>query len=363
MAIRGAALAVLLLLATALEAQAAGRILLGAKAATAATAAKGADAAKAAASSKAAAGKDQYGRPYGAGYGGQFGPAARPYGGYGGGAGFRPVQLQSRFGGRQYDPSYLSGIVPAARPYGGFGGRPGPLGPDALRYSRNFASASASAVAQSMVGGGGNSYAMAEAIVDSAAQGRGASISNAFASAAALNRGATAQVMARSASTAFSRGQVDPFAQAAAQSFAEARRRGSLRNYGLAMADACVQGGAQAYPVYGQALARAIAEGGDSQLAVAEATAEVFCSGSNDYASAWSSAFAVALSQDKNGCLVLSKARALATASCGGGAFNSYADSESTSKVLGFCGMFPPGGGPEFSLSNTQGGSNNWSGK
>lgn len=65
--------------------------------------------------------------------------------------------------------------------------------------------------------------------------------------------------------------------------------------------------------------------------------------------------------QDQNGCLVLSQARAIASASCGGGAFNSYADSDSTSKVLGFCGLLPPGVFPGFNYNTGNSGSNSWS--
>jgi hypothetical protein len=195
-------------------------------------------------------------------------------------------------------------------------------------------------------------FPTSEAIVDTAARGRGSSIATAFASAASLNRGRTADLLSQSASVALARGQVDPFARATASAFTDARRRGSLRNFGLAVADAVSRGGQNGQYAYGKALATAIAGGGDGQQAVAEATAEVFCSGSNSYASAWSSAFAIALNQDQNGCLVLSKARALASASCGGGAFNSFADSEATSKVLGFCGEQWVGAGGMRAVEN-----------
>jgi hypothetical protein len=177
-----------------------------------------------------------------------------------------------------------------------------------------------------------------------------------------MNRGATARVMAQSANYALMRGQSQAFADAAADAFVASKRRGAIKNYGLAVADAVASGGDYGKYTYGEAIAKAVASGGDGQAAVAEATAEVFCAG-DSMASAWSSAFAVALNRDQNGCLVLSQARAIATASCGGGAFNSFADSDAKSTVLGFCGLFPDGAAPEFSFSGSNGGSNSWGGK
>lgn len=55
-------------------------------------------------------------------------------------------------------------------------------------------------------------------------------------------------------------------------------------------------------------MATAIASGGDGQAAVAEATATAFCQGGGT-ATAWAQAYAVALSQNSQGCLVLSQAK------------------------------------------------------
>jgi hypothetical protein len=106
-----------------------------------------------------------------------------------------------------------------------------------------------------------------------------------------------------------------------------------------AVADAISTGGAPTRYAYGQAIATAIAQGGDSQAAVAEATASAFCAGGST-ASAWASAYAVALSQDSRGCLVLNQARAMARARCGPGVAESFSRAQSTSVVLGFCGLF-----------------------
>jgi len=294
----------------------------------------------------------------GLGLGRRGGPPGQQWGGGGGyGAGTRAAGV-SRAAWRRYDRQYLTPLVDYGVPRPS--GYAGPIGQDALRYSNSLASADARASAQSMVGG--RTEVIAEGIVDAASRGRRGRISDAFASAAALNRGATASVMARSANLALLRGQSGAFADATADAFVASRKRGTVKNFGLAMADAVSQGGDYGAYTYGQAIAKAVSAGGDGQAAVAEATAEVFCSG-DSYASAWSSAFAVALNQDQNGCLVLSNARALATASCGGGAFNSYADSDATSRVLGFCGLFPPGAAPEFNFSSTDGGSNSFNGK
>ncbi|KAF6257956.1 hypothetical protein COO60DRAFT_1521458 [Scenedesmus sp. NREL 46B-D3] len=121
--------------------------------------------------------------------------------------------------------------------------------------------------------------------------------------------------------------------------FVYARRNRYVPQFTTAVADAIATGGAPTRYAYGQAIATAIAQGGDSQAAVAEATASAFCAGGST-ASAWSSAYAVALSQDSRGCLVLNQARAMARARCGPGAAEAVSRAQSTSTVLGFCGLF-----------------------
>jgi hypothetical protein len=358
-------LALLLLAATAPPASASGRMLRGA---AAATAAKGAD----------AAAQNPYwnngggGWNNGGGWGGRPGNIGMngggwnnnwggrnyyqqgPYQGYGPAAGGWNGGPRSWRGGRwrRGDRGALRGIMPTGLPpMGPVAARP--FGPDATRFSDSIASADANAAARSMVSQ--RSDIVAQGIVDAAARGRRGRVADAFANAAALDRGATSRVLARSASEALAAGQTNAFADAAADAFVASRRRGSARPLGLAMADAVASGGSTGSALYGQAIAKAVAAGGEGQAAVAEATAEVFCAGGAP-ASAWSSAFAVALNQDENGCLVLNQARAMAMSSCGGGAFNSVADADATSIVLGFCGL----GGPTFSYSSTDAGSNNW---
>ena len=127
--------------------------------------------------------------------------------------------------------------------------------------------------------------------------------------------------------------------------FTYAKRGNQLPVFTNAVADAIASGGAPTRYAYGQAIATAIAGGGEGQAAVAEATATAFCAGGGT-AAAWASAYAVALSQDSRGCLVLSQARALASARCGAGAAEAFTKAEATSIVLGFCGlldMLPPG--------------------
>jgi hypothetical protein len=103
-----------------------------------------------------------------------------------------------------------------------------------------------------------------------------------------------------------------------------------------------------------------IAQGGDSKAAVAEATATAFCEGGST-AQSWASAYAVALSKDSQGCLVLNEAKAMARAKCGAAGAESVAKSEATSLVLGFCGLFDllPF---DFSFGTSQSGgsSNSW---
>lgn len=264
---------------------------------------------------------------------------------------------------RLHDRSYLAGLVPPAPPRPS--ARPGPLSQDAQRYSKTFSGADARAAAAALIRGGASSAsdAVAEGIVDAAARsGAGAAtLANAMASAAVANRGATAGVLARGAGYAHARGQDAQFADACSSALLASRRQGSVRSFGLAMADAVQQGGEIGRYTYGQAIAKAVSQGSDGQQAVAEATAEVFCQGGS-YANAWASAFAVALYQDENGCLALSKAQALAVASCGGGAFKSYSSSDATSKVLGFCGL-ATGAVPGFSFNSGSSGSDTWDGK
>jgi hypothetical protein len=103
-----------------------------------------------------------------------------------------------------------------------------------------------------------------------------------------------------------------------------------------AIAEAILGGGVQSRFAFGSAIATAIADGGGNRAAVAEATATALCSGGST-AQAWAEAYAVAIEQDPQGCTVLREAYASAYARCGPGYAQSWANSEATSTVLGFC--------------------------
>lgn len=87
---------------------------------------------------------------------------------------------------------------------------------------------------------------------------------------------------------------------------------------------------------YGVAFAKAIASGGPEGQALAKATAIAFCEGGS-MASAFAEAWTEALSRDKKGCLVLTTARAIATARCTAAGAFSEAKTTITKKILGQC--------------------------
>lgn len=86
------------------------------------------------------------------------------------------------------------------------------------------------------------------------------------------------------------------------------------------------------------AFAQAIASGGEDSEALAAATAIAFCKGGGT-ATAFAKAYSEALSINQNGCLVLTKAKALAVAQCKGGVFRSYTEASVEKKVIGLCGI------------------------
>jgi hypothetical protein len=155
------------------------------------------------------------------------------------------------------------------------------------------------------------------------------------------------------------RGQTDAFASTMADAFGAAKRGSIVPQFTRSVADAVSQGGPSTRLAVGEAMATAIAGGGDSRAAVAEATATAFCEGGST-AQSWASAFAVALSKDRNGCLVLNEAQALAQARCAGNVAETFSKAEATSLVLGFCGLGDLI--PDFNFSSGQGGANSWSG-
>jgi hypothetical protein len=231
----------------------------------------------------------------------------------------------------------------------------------------------------------GNAQAAAQSLAQAYSSGQADAAAQAVASAATVDSDAEATataeavaeatvshpnvapgLLAKSAGLAVSRGQTDKYARTMADAFAYSKRRNNIPQFTSAVADAIATGGASTRYAYGQAIATAIADGGDSQAAVAEATATALCQGGST-ATAWSQAYAVALSQNSHGCLVLNQAKAMAQAKCGAQGAQALSNAEATSTVLGFCGllnMLPSGmnynwaGGSSGSSSNGA-----WSGR
>ena len=208
---------------------------------------------------------------------------------------------------------------------------------DALMTRRDAAAAS-TALADT---GRSNPLAAAEALVAASSQGGGAAF-DALADNWRRNPRSASNYLARGADLAVNRGYLDPFSRMIGGAFGVARRRNSVPQMTTAITEAVATGGTNAQVTYGTAIAKAVAAGGDSQAAVAEATATAYCEGGST-AESWSNAYAVAISQDSKGCLVMNEARAMAMAKCGGGQFTSEAKAEATSTVLGFCGLLPWG--------------------
>jgi hypothetical protein len=88
------------------------------------------------------------------------------------------------------------------------------------------------------------------------------------------------------------------------------------------------------------------AAAGGNGGAVAEATASVYCEGTNSQAEAWSESVAEAVRIDRStGCVFLDTAIARASAKCVNGVARASAESKATSQLLGGCGLSPGGGG------------------
>ena len=122
---------------------------------------------------------------------------------------------------------------------------------------------------------------------------------------------AAAQAFAQTAIESLSKGVVDSFATSQAQAFGEAKSRGTVESYATAVAQAIVQGGDAATNAYASAFAKASAAGGDEQQGLVEAIAVVSCQGGAS-AEAFAEALSISIGQDKNGCTVLTQARASA---------------------------------------------------
>jgi hypothetical protein len=226
---------------------------------------------------------------------------------------------------------------------------------------RGNARAAAQSLAQAYSSGQADAAAQAVAAAATNAPGGAAdsaAVAEALAEATVVAPKVAPALLAKSAGYAVQNGQTGRFATTMAGAFGAARRRKSMPQFTTAVADAIATGGAPTRYAYGQAIATAIAQGGDSQAAVAEATASAFCAGGST-ASAWASAYAVALSQDSRGCLVLNQAKAMAKAQCGNGASDAFSQAEATSTVLGFCGLLDllPGG-IDMGWSGSNSGSN-----
>jgi hypothetical protein len=205
---------------------------------------------------------------------------------------------------------------------------------NAVASSRTDAAASAIAVASSR----GQATAAADALVQQFGRnGRTDTVAEAVALAAGNNAVATASVLAQTANRARSRGFLNQFARSQARAFVVARRRGRINSWTEAVAQAIAYGGRDTARAYGVAFAQAAAGSDDEQLAVAEATAVAFCEG-GARSRAFAQAYSEALSRDpRTGCLVLSRARALAVARCNGGVARTYTQASAESRVLGFC--------------------------
>jgi len=255
-----------------------------------------------------------------------------------------------------------SGAVSRARAYG-------------RRQRYTPASAGAKSLASSLAAGNGNAAAQslatatnqnptvaAEGIVAAVAQsdatsqtGTGAATasSNAIAETIAQNPDSAGEVLAKGADLAVTKGYTDEYGNLMANTFGAAKRKNKVPQMTTAVTEAVSTGGENAQVAYGTAIAKAIAGGGDSKAAIAEATATAYCEGGAT-ADSWSNAYAVAIAQDAKGCLVLNEAKALAQARCRGGQFTSDAQSEATSTVLGFCGLLPLGyGGSSFTSGSS----------
>eukprot|EP00878_Enallax_costatus_P001357 GHUV01001506.1.p1 GENE.GHUV01001506.1~~GHUV01001506.1.p1 ORF type:complete len:366 (+),score=111.97 GHUV01001506.1:189-1286(+) len=195
--------------------------------------------------------------------------------------------------------------------------------------------AAASAIATA--GSRGEATAAAESLATQIGAGRTDTVAEAVAQASATDATATATVLAQTARRARNRGFTNQFARSQARAFAVARRNGRLNQYTTAVAEAIATGGSDASQAYGEAFARAAAGSADEQAALAEATAVAFCQGGRT-SRAFASAYAEAINRDpRTGCLVLSRARAIAVAQCRGGVASSYAQATAESRVLGFC--------------------------
>jgi len=206
-----------------------------------------------------------------------------------------------------------------------------------------------------------NSEAAATAVASAATEGGSSSaVAEAVAQTTVSHPNIAPGLLATSADLAVSKGQTQAFAGTMADAFAVSKRGAYVPQFTRSVTDAISRGGPSTKLAYGEAIATAIAQGGDSKAAVAEATATAFCEGGST-AQSWASAYAIALSKDASGCLVLNEAKAMAQARCGAGASEAFSKAEATSMVLGFCGLLDMIPDINYNFSGGNSGSSSWS--
>jgi len=234
-------------------------------------------------------------------------------------------------------------------------------GPAGLLYQGLRRPGNAKAAAQSLAETyNSNSEAAATAVASAATEGGSSSaVAEAVAQTSVAAPNVAPSLLAKSADLAVNRGQTAPFANTMADAFSAAKRGGIVPQFTKSVSGAVAQGGAPATLAFGEAIATAVAQGGDSSAAVAEATATAFCEGGST-AQSWANAYAVALSKDSKGCLVLNEAKAMARAQCGAGAAEALSKAEATSTLLGFCGLADFIPGFDFNFGTSQSGGSSW---
>ena len=175
------------------------------------------------------------------------------------------------------------------------------------------------------------------------------SVAKASVQAASTNVQAAAASLAETAVQATKKGVTEQFAASQAQAFAAANQDNNVASYAVAVAEAIQKGGESATKAYASAFAKAAASGGEQAAGLAQAIAVVSCEGGYR-AEAFAEALSQSISINKQGCTILTEARATAYARCGPeGAFSS-ATSSVAAKVLGMCGLSPD---PKPVQSNT----------
>ncbi|KAI8476156.1 MAG: hypothetical protein J3K34DRAFT_402255 [Monoraphidium minutum] len=206
------------------------------------------------------------------------------------------------------------------------------------------------AAARAIVGGGMDMDTAAWSLLNAAQGGNAAAVASAFATTAGMDQGSFTNLFTRAAAMAMAQGggMQAGFVTATAQAFAVARTNGVLTPFAMAAADAMAQAGGmwgaqfggEFAGMFGAAMAQAVAAGNDG--AVVEATATVFCSGTNAQATAFSQAVAQSITVNPiTGCVIVQKVVARAQAMCANGVATAMAQSFVTRQILpGTCNVF-----------------------